>query len=83
MQEKSGAALTSEILPSPLLLGTDGQKGRAAEMVMKSPARDYRSCCNDGCLFVAELEFVGSGAVVRRTEEDVAKRTSRGPSRRC
>ncbi|KAM2541094.1 hypothetical protein TB2_020711 [Malus domestica] len=39
----------SETLPSPLLLGTDGQKGRAPEMVMKSPARDYRSCCDDGC----------------------------------
>ncbi|KAM1084687.1 hypothetical protein ACFX15_022398 [Malus domestica] len=49
MQEKSGAALMSETLPLPLLLGTDGQKGRAAEMVMKSPARDYRSCCDNGC----------------------------------
>ncbi|KAM2701075.1 hypothetical protein EV2_002945 [Malus domestica] len=39
----------AESMLKSLLLGTDGQKGRAAKMVMKSPARDYRNCCDDGC----------------------------------
>ncbi|KAM1037563.1 hypothetical protein ACFX2C_032367 [Malus domestica] len=82
----------SETLPSPLLLGTDGQKGRVAEMVMKSPARDYRSCCDDGCRSWQSWscrqrrsgeENRGGRRQANLTRTQSSLLRSRGPNRRC